>query len=50
MKLAVFGAQGYALGVYEAVRFLYPKRQISFFMVSKMGDNAPVLGGIPVGR
>ncbi len=48
MKLVIFGAQGYALGVYEAVRLLYPKREIPFFMVTKMGNNAPVLGGIPV--
>ena len=48
MKLVIFGAQGYALGVYEAVKLLYPKREIPFFMVTKMGTNAPVLGGIPV--
>lgn len=48
MKLVIFGAQGYALGVYEAVRLLYPRREIPFFMVTKMGNNATVLGGIPV--
>ncbi len=48
MKLVIFGAQGYALGIYEAVKLLYPKREIPFFMVTKMGNNAPVLGGIPV--
>ncbi len=48
MNLVIFGAQGYALGVYEAIKLLYPQRQPSFFMVSKMGNNAAKLGGIPV--
>lgn len=48
MKLAIFGAQGYALGVYEAMRILYSDREISFFVVSKMGNNAKNLVGIPV--
>lgn len=48
MKLVIFGAQGYALGVYEAVKLLYPKREIPFFMVTKLNHNAPMLGGIPV--
>lgn len=48
MKLVIFGAQGYALGVYEAIKLLFPKREIPFFMVTKMGNNAPMLGGIPV--
>ena len=48
MKLAIFGAQGYALGVYESMRILYPDREISLFMVSKMGNNTKNLAGIPV--
>lgn len=48
MKLAIFGAQGYALGAYEALKTLYPKRVIPYFIVSKMGNNAPILGNIPV--
>lgn len=48
MNLAVYGAQGYALGVFEAIRTLYPKREISCFLVTKMDGNAPALGGIPV--
>ena len=48
MKLIIFGAQGYALGAYEAVKLLYPKRELSFFMVTKMGNNAQMLEGIPV--
>ncbi len=48
MKLAIYGAQGYALAVYEAITTLYPKREISCFLVTGMDGNAPVLGGIPV--
>ena len=48
MNLAIYGAQGYALGTCEAIRTLYPKREISCFLVTRMDGNAPVLGGIPV--
>jgi len=48
MNLAIYGAQGYALGTYQAIKTLYPKREISCFLVTGMGANAPVLGGIPV--
>lgn len=48
MDLVIFGAQGYALGAYEAIKTLYPQRQIPCFLVSAMGNNASVLGGIPV--
>ncbi len=48
MNLAIFGAQGYALGAYEAFKTLYPRRVISFFAVSKMENNAQTLGNIPV--
>ena len=48
MNLAIFGAQGYALGAYEAVKTLYSKRVIPCFMVSAMGNNASMLGNIPV--
>ena len=48
MNLIIFGAQGYALGAYRAISTLYPERSVLCFMVSKMGNNAPVLGGIPV--
>ena len=36
LNLAIFGAQGYALGAYEAVKTLYSKRVIPYFMVSAM--------------
>lgn len=48
MNLVIFGAQGYALGAYEAVKNLYSKRVIPCFMVSAMGTNASMLGNIPV--
>lgn len=48
MNLAIYGAQGYALGTYTAIKTLYPKREVSCFLVTRMDGNAPVLGGIPV--
>lgn len=48
MKLAIFGAQGYALGTYEALRNIYPRREILCFIVSKIGINATQIGDIPV--
>ena len=48
MKLAIYGAQGYALSTYEAIKTLYPKREILCFLVTKMGKNASVLSGLPV--
>lgn len=48
MNLAIYGAQGYALGAYKAIKTLYPKREISCFLVTSMNGNAPVIGGIPV--
>lgn len=46
--LAIFGAQGYALGTYMAIKELYPAREIECFLVSKMGMNDSSLLGIPV--
>ncbi len=48
MKLSIFGAQGYALGAYEAIKTLYPTRSIPYFIVSSIGNNSPALGNIPV--
>ncbi len=48
MNLVIYGAQGYALGAYEALKTLYPRRVIPCFLVSSMGNNAPNLGKIPV--
>ena len=48
MKLAIFGAQGYAMSAYEAIKTLLPKQEIVCFLVSKMDYNAGILGNIPV--
>ena len=48
MKLVIYGAPGYALAACEAIKPLYPKREIACFLVTHMSNNAPVLGGIPV--
>lgn len=48
MNLAIYGAQGYALAAYEAIKTLYPKREITCFLVTRMDGNASALGGIPV--
>lgn len=48
MRLAVYGAQGMALGAYRAVKELFPDKEIICFLVSEMGDNASVLEGVPV--
>ena len=40
--------QGYALGIYEAIKTLYPKREISCFLVTYLSGNPPVLNGILV--
>ena len=46
--LVIFGAQGYALGVYEAMKVLQPRRVIPFFMVSSLDGNPAELAGVPV--
>lgn len=48
MDLVIYGAQGYALAVYEALKTIYPRRAISCFLVTKMETNASTLAGIPV--
>lgn len=48
MKLAIYGAQGMALAVATALTEMYPKRAIECFLVTKMGNNAPMLMGKPV--
>lgn len=48
MDLAIFGAQGIALGAYEAIRNLSPSRNIRCFLVSERGRNAEYLSGLPV--
>ena len=48
MKIAIYGAQGYALGTYRALKTLYPEKEIPFFIVSAMEGNPVTLAGIPV--
>ncbi len=48
MNLAIYGAQGYALGAYKAIKTMHPGRKVECFLVSSIGINAPVLDGIPV--
>lgn len=35
MKYIIFGAQGYALGAYMAMKTLYTKREVECFLVSE---------------
>lgn len=48
MDLAIYGAQGTALGAYEAIHSLCPIRNIRCFLVTERGDNAEYLSGVPV--
>ncbi|HBA67792.1 MAG TPA: hypothetical protein DCZ40_00305 [Lachnospiraceae bacterium] len=48
MDLAIYGAQGIALGVCQAIHNLYPERKIRCFLVTERGVNAETLSGIPV--
>ncbi len=48
MEFTIFGAQGIALGAYQAFHSLYPNRKVCCFLVSCMENNAPVLEGLPV--
>lgn len=48
MELAVYGARSIALGVYEAIKELYPEYPVCCFLVSSLQDNPSVLAGLPV--
>lgn len=48
MKLAIYGAQGIALGAYKAIREIFPCKQILCFIVTEIGGNPSELEGIPV--
>lgn len=48
MNLVIFGAQGYAFSTYEALKTINPTRPVSCFIVSSLGNNSGVLGGLPV--
>lgn len=48
MKAVIYGAQGIALGTYNAIKELYPEKEVLCFLVTAMGNNASLVGGIPV--
>lgn len=48
MTLAIYGAQGIALGTFRAIKYLYPRCEISCFLVTKAAENPSVLDGLPV--
>lgn len=48
MDLAIYGAQGIALGAYEAIHNLSPGKKVRCFIVTERGANAETLSGIPV--
>lgn len=48
MRLQIFGAQGYALGTYMAMKTIYSEREVEGFLVSELGINPLSLSGMPV--
>lgn len=47
-NVVIFGAQGIALGAYQAFHNLYPQKKVRCFLVSKIKNNPYTLEGIPV--
>ena len=48
MKLAIYGAQGIALGAFRALREIFPEQEILCFIVTETGENPTRLEGLPV--
>ncbi|MBQ6589708.1 MAG: DUF4422 domain-containing protein [Butyrivibrio sp.] len=48
MEMVIYGAQGIALGAFEAITTIYPEHNIKCFLVTEKGINADTLGGLPV--
>ena len=48
MEVIIYGAQSVALGAYKAIKILHPEIKIECFLVTEIGDNAHILGRIPV--
>lgn len=48
MNLVIYGAQGVALGAYNAIKIIWPNLMIDCFLVTKRGNNAYTLGGLQV--
>lgn len=46
--IVIYGDQAIALGAYNAIKDVYPEKNVECFLVTSMGNNAPVLGGILV--
>ena len=48
-NLVIFGAQGYALGTFKAIKTVSPDKNVLCFLVSRVGGlNPETLGGLPV--
>lgn len=48
MKIAIYGAQGYALGFYDAYVNIYSEQEIRCFLVSSIQNNPKTLRDLPV--
>lgn len=48
MDLVIYGAKSFALGIYYAMRNLYPEYAIQCFLVSSRHGNPSTLAGLPV--
>lgn len=48
MDLIIYGAQGMALGAYEAIHYLFPEKNIIGFMVTERDNNPDYLSGVKV--
>lgn len=46
--IAIFGAQSVALGIYQAIRTLYPEQRVKCFLVTSLKQNPQQLAGLPV--
>lgn len=47
-EIAIYGAQGMALGAYEAIQNLYPESVVRCFLVTEKGINEDTLARLPV--
>lgn len=48
MDIAIYGAQGVALGVYNSIKEIFPDQEILCFIVTRIEMNAKSICGIPV--
>lgn len=47
-SLVIYGAKSIALGVYQAIKELYPEYPVCCFLVSSLQNNPSALAGLPV--